>query len=257
VAAIELKDVARHWVGAKALDGISFTADSGSFVVLLGPSGCGKSTTLRLIAGLDTPTSGTIRIAGRDVTHLPPAERGISMVFQSYALFPHLNVAENIVFGLRVRKVADREKRLARVAELLGLGQLLQRKPSQLSGGQQQRVAIARALVQEPDIILADEPIASLDPRNTRIVMDALLRINKHFGITVICNLHSLDLARSYCDRLIGMAAGRVVFDGAPETLTDHIARELYDLEADDVMGAAPAQAPDGALPELGTAAAA
>ena len=112
--------------------------------------------------------------------------------------------------------------------------------------------------MQEPDIILADEPIASLDPRNTRIVMDALLRINKHFGITVICNLHSLDLARNYCDRLIGMAAGRVVFDGAPETLTDRIARELYDLEADDVMGAAPAQAPGGAaMPELGTAAAA
>ena len=112
--------------------------------------------------------------------------------------------------------------------------------------------------MQEPDIILADEPIASLDPRNTRIVMDALLRINKHFGITVICNLHSLDLARSYCDRLIGMSAGRVVFDGAPATLTDHIARELYDLEADDVMGAAPAHAPDdAAVPALGTAAAA
>ncbi len=110
--------------------------------------------------------------------------------------------------------------------------------PTSLSGGQQQRVAIARALVQEPDIILADEPIASLDPRNTNIVMDALLRINKHFGITVLCNLHSLDLARSYCDRLIGMSAGRVVFDGAPAALTDHIARELYDLEANEVMGA-------------------
>ena len=138
------------------------------------------------------------------------------------------------------------------------MDELADRFQDELSGGQQQRVAIARALVQEPDIILADEPIASLDPRNTRIVMDALLRINKHFGITVICNLHSLDLARSYCDRLIGMAAGRVVFDGAPETLTDHIARELYDLEADDVMGAAPAQVPGGAaMPELGTAAAA
>ena len=112
-------------------------------------------------------------------------------------------------------------------------------RADQLSGGQQQRVAIARALVQNPEIILADEPIASLDPRNTRVVMDALLRINKHFGITVICNLHSLDLARSYCDRLIGMSAGRVVFDGAPAMLTDQIARELYDLEANEVMGAA------------------
>jgi len=159
-----------------------------------------------------------------------------------------------------VRDIAlDERRRLAeQMLELVGLRGLAERLPAQLSGGQQQRVAIARALVQEPDIILADEPIASLDPRNTKIVMDALLRINKHFGITVICNLHSLDLARTYCDRLIGMAAGRVVFDGAPETLTDHIARELYDLEADDVMNAAPAQVPGGAtIPELGTAAAA
>ena len=110
--------------------------------------------------------------------------------------------------------------------------------------------------MQQPDIILADEPIASLDPRNTKIVMDALLRINKHFGITVLCNLHSLDLARSYCDRLVGMAQGRVVFDGAPAELTDHVARELYDLEAADVMGGTPAPAPAG-VPALGTAAAA
>jgi phosphonate transport system ATP-binding protein len=111
--------------------------------------------------------------------------------------------------------------------------------------------------VQQPDIILADEPIASLDPRNTRVVMDALLRINKHFGITVICNLHSLDLARSYCDRLIGMASGRIVFDGAPATLTEHIARELYDLEADEVMGEAPRGRTESMIPALGTAAAA
>src|SRR5947207_14374546 len=131
-------------------------------------------------------------------------------------------------------------------------------RADQLSGGQQQRVALAHALGQEPDINLADEPIASLDPRNTRIVMDALLRINKHFGITVLCNLHSLDLARSYCDRLIGMSAGRVVFDDAPAVLTDHIARELYDLEANEVMGGAPVHAPDDSrVPELGTPAAA
>ena len=109
-------------------------------------------------------------------------------------------------------------------------------RADQLSGGQQQRVAICRALVQEPDIILADEPIASLDPRNTKIVMDSLLRINRHFGITVICNLHSLDLARTYCERLIGMAHGRVVFDNVPEALTDEIARELYGIEAQDVI---------------------
>jgi phosphonate transport system ATP-binding protein len=142
--------------------------------------------------------------------------------------------------------------------EQFDMGALAAQRADQLSGGQQQRVAIARALVQEPDIILADEPIASLDPRNTRIVMDALLRINKHFGITVLCNLHSLDLARTYCDRLIGMASGRVVFDGAPADLTERVARELYDLEADEVMGGAAEQYPtDSRIPALGTAAAA
>ncbi|MDO9563608.1 MAG: ATP-binding cassette domain-containing protein, partial [Bradyrhizobium sp.] len=141
---------------------------------------------------------------------------------------------------------------------MVGLADRMTHAPSELSGGQQQRVAIARALVQQPAVILADEPIASLDPRNTRIVMDALLRINKHFGITVICNLHSLDLARTYCDRLIGMASGRIVFDGAPAALTDHIARELYDLEADEMMGVTPGQHPaESETPALGTAAAA
>jgi phosphonate transport system ATP-binding protein len=142
--------------------------------------------------------------------------------------------------------------------EQFDIAPLAAQRADQLSGGQQQRVAIARALVQQPDIILADEPIASLDPRNTRVVMDALLRINKHFGITVICNLHSLDLARTYCDRLIGMAAGRVVFDDVPAMLTDLIARELYDLEANDVMGGAQVDVPaNGAVPALDTAAAA
>ena len=126
------------------------------------------------------------------------------------------------------------------------MASLAAQRADQLSGGQQQRVAICRALVQEPDIILADEPIASLDPRNTKIVMDSLLRINRHFGITVICNLHSLDLARVYCERLIGMAHGRVVFDDVPEALTDHVARELYGIEAQDVIEA---KSSDAALP--------
>ncbi len=153
----------------------------------------------------------------------------------------------------------EEDKALAMSAlDQFDMASLAAQRADQLSGGQQQRVAIARALVQEPDIILADEPIASLDPRNTKIVMDALLRINRHFGITVICNLHSLDLARTYCDRLIGMASGRIVFDGAPATLTEHIARELYDLEANEVMGAASQQDPtDSRIPALGTAAAA
>jgi phosphonate transport system ATP-binding protein len=126
--------------------------------------------------------------------------------------------------------------------EAFDIANLAAQRADRLSGGQQQRVAIARALVQEPKLILADEPIASLDPRNTKIVMDALLRINKHFGITVICNLHSLDVARGYCDRLVGMAHGRVVFNDVPAALTEHVARELYGLEAGDVMAAPAAE---------------
>jgi len=243
-----------------AVDDVSISIRKGEIFALLGSSGCGKSTLLRMLAGFERPSAGGIFLEGEEISGLRPFERPINMMFQSYALFPHLSVWENIAFGLK-RHGQAREKVEAQVERMLGLVQLkpyAQRKPHQLSGGQQQRVAIARALVQEPEIILADEPIASLDPRNTRIVMDALLRINKHFGITVLCNLHSLDLARSYCDRLIGMAAGRIVFDGAPAALTDHIARELYDLEANEVMGEGAAEAPDNSAdPALGKAAAA
>jgi phosphonate transport system ATP-binding protein len=157
-----------------------------------------------------------------------------AMIFQQFNLVGRLDVLTNVLMGrlasnpglaLPGAALAREDKALAMSAlEQFDIASLAAQRADQLSGGQQQRVAIARALVQQPDIILADEPIASLDPRNTRIVMDALLRINKHFGITVLCNLHSLDLARTYCDRLIGMAAGRVVFDGAPAMLTDHIA---------------------------------
>src|SRR4051812_5415607 len=148
----------------------------------------------------------------------------------------------------------EQDKALAMSAlEQFDIAPLAAQRADQLSGGQQQRVAIARAMVQQPDIILADEPIASLDPRNTQIVMDALLRLNRHFGITVVCNLHSLDLARGYCDRLVGMAAGRVVFDGAPAQLTEATARELYGLEAGEVMDQAPAR--EDRIPAYGEAA--
>ncbi|MCC8962580.1 phosphonate ABC transporter ATP-binding protein [Bradyrhizobium sp. Pear76] len=256
-----------------AVDNASFSLAPGSFVGVIGRSGAGKSTLLRMINRLADPTSGRILYEGTDVTAL----RGkalrqwrarSAMIFQQFNLVGRLDVLTNVLMGRLAqipswRSLAqvwpEQDRALALSAlEQFDIAQLAAQRADQLSGGQQQRVAIARALVQEPDIILADEPIASLDPRNTKIVMDALLRINKHFGITVLCNLHSLDLARTYCDRLIGMAAGHVVFDGAPAALTDHIARELYDLEANDVIGAAPLPAPDGATaPALGTAAAA
>ena len=256
-----------------AVDNASFSIAPGSFVGVIGRSGAGKSTLLRMINRLAEPSEGSILYKGLDVTALRGRElrhwrARSAMIFQQFNLVGRLDVLTNVLMG-RVSEVPlwrslaqlwpEEDVAVAMSAlEQFDMGLTAAQRADQLSGGQQQRVAIARALVQEPDIILADEPIASLDPRNTRIVMDALLRINKHFGITVICNLHSLDLARGYCDRLIGMASGRIVFDGAPATLTEHIARELYDLEANEVMGAAPAALPEAvSVPALGTAAAA
>jgi len=258
--------------GAKAaVDNASFSVAPGSFVGVIGRSGAGKSTLLRTINRLAPATEGRILYDGIDVTAL----RGkalrqwrarAAMIFQQFNLVGRLDVLTNVLMG-RLSEVPvwrslaqiwpEQDVAIAMSAlDQFDMAQLAAQRADQLSGGQQQRVAIARAMVQQPDIILADEPIASLDPRNTKIVMDALLRINKHFGITVLCNLHSLDLARSYCDRLIGMAAGRVVFDGAPAALTEHIARELYDLEANEVMS--PAEDAAGAnVPALGKVAAA
>jgi len=219
VSAIQLQGVAKHWGDSRALDGITFSAEPGTFVVLLGPSGCGKSTTLRLIAGLDTPTAGTIRIGDRDVTHLPPAERGIAMVFQSYALFPHLSVAENIVFGLRVRKVPDREAKLARVAELLGLGALLQRKPSQLSGGQQQRVALGRAIIAEAPVCLMDEPLSNLDAQLRGEMRREIRQLQQRLGITMVYVTHDQTEAMTMADRVVLLRNGRIEQVGSPEEL--------------------------------------
>ncbi|SDT04222.1 phosphonate ABC transporter ATP-binding protein [Bradyrhizobium canariense] len=261
-----------------AVDNASFSVGPGSFVGVIGRSGAGKSTLLRMVNRLAEPTSGRILFDDLDVTALHGRSlrqwrARSAMIFQQFNLVGRLDVLTNVLMGRLAEIPAWRslaqlwpeaDKALAMSAlEQFDMASLAAQRADQLSGGQQQRVAIARALVQQPDIILADEPIASLDPRNTKIVMDALLRINKHFGITILCNLHSLELARGYCDRLIGMSAGRVVFDGAPATLTDHIARELYDLEANEVMGgevmgSAPSHLPDDAtVPVLGTAAAA
>jgi len=253
-----------------AVDNASFSVVPGGFVGVIGRSGAGKSTLLRMINRLAAPAQGRILYDGVDVTALRGRElrqwrARSAMIFQQFNLVGRLDVLTNVLMGRLAampswRSLAqlwpEQDKALAMSAlEQFDMASMAAQRADQLSGGQQQRVAIARALVQQPDIILADEPIASLDPRNTRIVMDALLRINRHFGITVICNLHSLDLARTYCDRLIGMSAGRVVFDGAPAQLTDHIARELYDLEANEVMGGA--QAADSGIEALRTAAAA
>ncbi len=219
MSAIELEGIAKHWEGSRALDGITFCADAGSFVVLLGPSGCGKSTTLRLIAGLDTPSAGTIRIGGRDVTTLPPAKRGLAMVFQSYALFPHLTVAENIVFGLRVRKVADRDAKLKRAAGMLGLMPYLSRKPAQLSGGQQQRVALGRAIVAEAPVCLMDEPLSNLDAQLRGEMRREIRALQQRLAITMVYVTHDQTEAMTMADRVVLLRAGRIEQVGTPEDL--------------------------------------
>ena len=254
-----------------AVDKASFSVAPGGFIGVIGRSGAGKSTLLRAINRLTPATSGRILFDGIEVTALNGRElrrwrARSAMIFQQFNLIGRLDVLTNVLMG-RLSEIPSWRSLLQlwpetdvavamSALEQFDMGVFAAQRADQLSGGQQQRVAIARALVQEPDIILADEPIASLDPRNTKIVMDALLRINKHFGITVLCNLHSLDLARSYCDRLIGMASGRIVFDGAPSALTQHIARELYDLEASEVLGSPPVELPaNSTVPALGKAA--
>lgn len=243
------------------MSSVSVTIPSGQFVGVIGRSGAGKSTTLRMINRLTEPTKGHIRFGDLDVTKLSgPAlrdwRRRCAMIFQQFNLIGRLNVLDNVLMGRLAHtpgwrsaaKMWHRDDRAIALAALerLDIAGLAPKRADNLSGGQQQRVAICRALVQEPDIVLADEPVASLDPRNATVVMDALQRINRHFGIAVLCNLHSLDLARTYCDRLIGMAGGRVVFDDVPSALTESVSRELYGLEANEVMGRQPAAAPAG-----------
>jgi phosphonate transport system ATP-binding protein len=242
-----------------AVDNASFSVAPGSFVGVIGRSGAGKSTLLRMINRLAEPTAGKIAFGGLDVTALKGRDlrkwrARSAMIFQQFNLIGRLDVLTNVLMGrlasisqaralLKLWPDADKAVALAAL-EQFEIAGLAAQRADQLSGGQQQRVAIARALVQEPDIILADEPIASLDPHNTKVVMDALQRINRDFGITVMCNLHSLELARSYCGRLIGMAAGQVVFDGTPEQLTEQEARRLYGLESDPKVN--PSATPNG-----------
>ncbi|HEY7943097.1 MAG TPA: ABC transporter ATP-binding protein [Casimicrobiaceae bacterium] len=225
MSAIVVENVSKHWTTAagtvRAVEGLSFSLDAGTLNILLGPSGCGKSTTLRLIAGLDQSDTGRVSIGGRDVTRLPPARRSISMVFQSYALFPHLSVAENIVFGLRVRRVdaAERDRRLQRVAGLLGLTALLDRRPSQLSGGQQQRVALGRAFIAETPVCLMDEPLSNLDAQLRQEMRQEIRNLQRTLGITMVYVTHDQVEAMTMADRVILLSGGRIEQNGAPVDL--------------------------------------
>ena len=215
---VEFQNVVKRYGEATAVAGVSFTVEAGTLVTLLGPSGCGKTTTLRMIAGLELPSEGRILIAGRDVTDLGATERDVSMVFQSYALFPHMSVLENVCYGLR-RSGSPRTTRPAQAREGLlqvGLEGYEERQPSELSGGQQQRVAVARALVLKPSVLLFDEPLSNLDARLRRQMREEIRELQQRLGLTVVYVTHDQQEAMAVSDRIIVMNAGRIEQQGAP-----------------------------------------
>jgi spermidine/putrescine transport system ATP-binding protein len=220
---IRLADVTKRFGAVVAVDDVSLTVDTGEFLTLLGPSGCGKTTTLRMIGGFDVPTSGRIELRGRDVTTDPPDKRPINMVFQSYALFPHLDVAGNIAFGLRRRGVAGNEigRRTAAILEKVHLTGYERRRTHELSGGQQQRVALARALVNEPNVLLLDEPLGALDLKLRKRLQLELKRIQMDVGITFVYVTHDQEEALTMSDRIAVMHGGRIEQVGRPDDLYD------------------------------------
>jgi len=223
MSAIELHGITKKWGSTIGVDNVSFRVDEGSFAILLGPSGCGKSTTLRMIAGLEEVSEGVLTIGDVDMTHAAPAARKLSMVFQSYAIFPHLSVKENILFGLKVRKIAPAEQaaRLEKVAELVGLSMLLERKPAQLSGGQRQRVALARAIVAENPICLMDEPLSNLDAKLRHEMRLEIRALQQRLKMTVVYVTHDQAEAMSMADKVILIRAGRIEQEGTPDLLYD------------------------------------
>jgi sn-glycerol 3-phosphate transport system ATP-binding protein len=218
---VMIKDVAKRWNGQLGVEGISLDIPEGSFTALLGPSGCGKSTTLRLLAGLELPDEGKIFIDGKDVTTSAASDRNLSMVFQSYALFPHLSVAENVVFGLKVRRVPkkERQQKLHRALEITGLLGYEDRKPGELSGGQRQRVALARAIVAGQRLCLMDEPLSNLDAKLRNSVRKDIKKLQRDLGITVVYVTHDQTEAMSMADTVVLMKDGHIQQVGPPEDL--------------------------------------
>jgi phosphonate transport system ATP-binding protein len=240
---LDVQGVTRMFGQKAAVDNISFSVDRPAFVGIIGRSGAGKSTFLRMMNRLIDASSGEIRVEGRNVLALKGSQARAwqsqcAMIFQQFNLVPRMDVASNVLHGILNRRStlqtmfslwprADILKALE-ILDRLGISEQAPKRAEALSGGQQQRVAIARALMQDPKIILADEPIASLDPMNAQVVMDTLKRINVEDQRMVIANLHTLDTARRYCDRVIGMRDGRIVFDGTPDQLSTQVARDIY-----------------------------
>jgi spermidine/putrescine transport system ATP-binding protein len=220
-ADLELVGIRKEFPGFTAIENLDLHIPAGEFFALLGPSGCGKTTTLRLVAGLDEPTKGKILIGGKDVTATKPHERPVNTVFQSYALFPHMSVLENVAFGLKQRKVEDPMVKAIAALELVELGHLAQRRPQQLSGGQQQRVALARALVNRPSLLLLDEPLGALDLKLRRQMQIELKAIQMEVGLTFLHVTHDQEEAMDMADTVAVMNKGRIEQMGSPEKLYD------------------------------------
>ncbi|HNY68210.1 MAG TPA: ABC transporter ATP-binding protein, partial [Bacillota bacterium] len=214
---VTLNNLTKVFIGPEkqqvvAADNVTLTINPGELVTFLGPSGCGKTTTLRMVAGFENPTSGRVFIGDRDVTSLPPNNRDTAMVFQSYALFPHMTVGENVAYGLRFRDLAkqDKQSRIKRIMDLVGLTGFESRQPGQLSGGQQQRVALARALVVEPQVLLFDEPLSNLDAKLREQMREEIRRIQTSLSITAIYVTHDQSEAMAISDRIVVMNQGRI-----------------------------------------------
>jgi putative spermidine/putrescine transport system ATP-binding protein len=221
IPAIEFQGVSRYFGDVRAVDNVDLTIGDGEFFTLLGPSGSGKTTSLRMIAGFEQPTAGRISLYGQDVTNLPPYERPVNTVFQDYALFPHMDVGENVGYGLMIRKTPkpEREKRVAEILDLVHLGGYQTRKPSQLSGGQRQRVALARALINRPRVLLLDEPLGALDLKLRQQMQVELKTIQNEVGVTFIFVTHDQEEALSMSDRIAVFNQGRIEQTGSPSEL--------------------------------------
>ncbi|MGW7357379.1 ABC transporter ATP-binding protein [Streptomyces sp. NPDC054802] len=219
---VRLSGISKTYGSFTAVHPLDLTVPQGSFFALLGASGCGKTTTLRMIAGLEDPTTGTVRLGDKDVTALPPHKRPVNTVFQSYALFPHLNIYDNVAFGLRRRGVKSVKKQVDDMLELVQLGDFARRKPHQLSGGQQQRVAVARALINHPQVLLLDEPLGALDLKLRRQMQLELKRIQTEVGITFVHVTHDQEEAMTMADTVAVMNGGRVEQLGAPSELYEN-----------------------------------
>ncbi|WP_234367493.1 MULTISPECIES: ABC transporter ATP-binding protein [Streptomyces] len=219
---VRLSGISKTYGSFTAVHPLDLTVPQGSFFALLGASGCGKTTTLRMIAGLEEPTAGTVHLGDQDVTHLPPYKRPVNTVFQSYALFPHLDIFENVAFGLRRRGIKSVKKQVEEMLELVQLGEQARKKPHQLSGGQQQRVAVARALINHPKVLLLDEPLGALDLKLRRQMQLELKRIQTEVGITFVHVTHDQEEAMTMADTVAVMNAGRVEQLGSPTDLYEN-----------------------------------